>query len=123
MSFCWVTIHVSDLEKSVSFYQDIIGLKVNRRMKPLPEIDIAFLGTDGTTEIELLHHDKKKNLTHGKDFSLGFTVDSLDETLEFLNSRNMPIHSGPFQPSPFIKFLYILDPDGLKIQFVENIKA
>ncbi len=122
MSFCWVTIHVSDLEKSVSFYQDIIGLKVNRRMKPLPEIDIAFLGADGTTEIELLHHDKKKNLTHGKDFSLGFTVDSLDETVEFLNSRNIPVHSGPFQPSPVLKFIYILDPDGLKIQFVENIK-
>ncbi|HQA82640.1 MAG TPA: VOC family protein [Syntrophales bacterium] len=122
MNFCWATIQVSDMEKSLSFYQDVIGLKINRRMQPMPGINIVFLGSGGT-EIELIHNDKKTNFNYGKDISLGFTVESLDNMMEFLNSRNMPIHSGPFQPSPFIKFLYILDPDGLKIQFVENIKA
>jgi len=122
MNFCWATIQVSDMEKSLSFYQDVIGLKINRRMQPMPDINIVFLGSGGT-EIELIHNNKKTSFNYGKDISLGFTVESLDKTIEFLNNRNIPIHSGPFQPSPIIKFLYILDPDGLKIQFVENIKA
>lgn len=122
MNFCWATIQVSDMEKSLSFYQDVIGLKINRRMQPMPDINIVFLGSGGT-EIELIHNNKKTSFNYGKDISLGFTVESLDKTIEFLNSRNILIHSGPFQPSPFIKFLYILDPNGLKIQFVENIQA
>lgn len=31
------------------------------------------------------------------------------------------IHSGPFQPNPHTKFIYLLDPNGLKVQLVENI--
>jgi len=122
MNFCWATIQVSDMEKSLSFYQDVIGLKINRRMQPMPDINIVFLGSGGT-EIELIHNNKKTSFNYGKDISLGFTVESLDKTIGFLNNRNIPIHEGPFQPSPIIKFLYILDPDGLKIQFVENIKV
>ncbi|MDD5601014.1 MAG: VOC family protein, partial [Actinomycetota bacterium] len=33
MKFCWTTIMVNDLEESLKFYQEIIGLPVNRRFK------------------------------------------------------------------------------------------
>ena len=36
-----------------------------------------------------------------------------------LVERGIAIHSGPFQPNPELRFLYVLDPDGLKVQFVE----
>ena len=58
----------------------------------------------------------------GKDISLGFVVDSIEQMSEILKKKNIPIHSGPFQPNPSIKFMYMLDPNGIKIQFVENIK-
>lgn len=41
--------------------------------------------------------------------------------LDFLKDKGIEIQAGPFQPNPYIKFIYILDPNGLKIQFVENI--
>lgn len=120
MKFCWTTIHVKDLDRSQAFYQDIIGLPVNRRMKPSPDMELAFLG-EGETKVELICHKEAADIEFGKDISLGFVVESLDDFSEELKSRNIGIHSGPFQPNPFIKFLYVLDPDGLKIQFVENI--
>jgi len=35
MEFCWVTINVKDMEKSLQFYQEIIGLTVKQH-KPIP---------------------------------------------------------------------------------------
>ncbi len=45
MKFCWVTINVKDMEKSLHFYQEIIGLNINRRMKPNSDMEIIFLGS------------------------------------------------------------------------------
>lgn len=41
--------------------------------------------------------------------------------IEYLNTKEIKLHSGPFQPDPSIRFIYIQDPDGLLIQLVENI--
>ncbi len=121
MSFCWVTINVRDMEQSVSFYRDIIGLSVNRSMKPMPGTEIIFLGSGGT-EVELICNEKNSDPTYGNDISLGFTVDSLEKTIGFLKDKNIPIHEGPFKPNPMIQFLYVLDPNGVRIQFVENAR-
>ena len=37
-----------------------------------------------------------------------------------MKEKGIPIHSGPFQPNPHARFFFVLDPNGLKIQFVEN---
>lgn len=120
MDFCWVTIQVKDMKESLTFYQDIIGLKVNRRMTPNPDMEIVFLGS-GKTEIELIYNAHNTSLTYGKDISLGFVVESADAQMELLKKKNISVDSGPFQPNPHIKFFYVLDPNGIKIQFVENI--
>ncbi len=56
----------------------------------------------------------------GKDISLGFAVDSVDEMMAFVKEKGIAIHSCPFEPSPHVKFFYVLDPNGLKIQFLES---
>jgi lactoylglutathione lyase len=119
MQFCWTTINVKDMDTSLTFYQSIVGLKIARKMKPNPDMEIVFLG-EGDTQIELIWNSKNTDINFGKDISLGFVVDSLDKCTEILSKHNISVHSGPFQPNPKMKFLYVLDPNGLKIQFVEN---
>ena len=121
MTFCWATINVKDMENSLRFYQDILGLQLNRKMNPNPDMALAFLG-DGDTQVELIYNAKNNDISFGKDISLGFTVESIEKVREVLKKSNIAVHSGPFQPNPSIKFIYVLDPNGLKIQFVENIK-
>lgn len=82
-------------------------------------MQIVFLGS-GKTEIELIHHAKHGNLSYGNDISLGFIVDSVDSELERLKRINIPVESGPFTPGPHIKFFYILDPNGIRIQLAEQ---
>lgn len=120
MKFNWCTIQVKDMEESLKFYQEIVGLKIDRKQSAGPDTEIVFLG-DGETKVELIHNKGKETVSVGSDISLGFMTDSLDKMIELLKEKNIPIHSGPIKPNPHIQFLYVLDPNGLKIQFAENI--
>jgi lactoylglutathione lyase len=108
------------MEESLEFYKEIVGLKESRRFQAGPGVEIAFLG-EGETQVELICDEKTKEVTIGSDISLGFQVNSVGEMMTFLKEKAIDIHSGPFQPNPHIKFFHVLDPNGLKIQFVEFI--
>jgi len=120
MKFCWSTLMVKNLDESLKFYQEIVGLTLKRRLFAGPEREIAFLG-DGETKIELICSAANTEINVGPDISWGFEVDSIDEFMTFLKEKGIPIHSGPFQPNPHTKFFYATDPNGLKIQFVEHM--
>ncbi len=113
MKFCWSTLSVNDLEESLNFYQNIVGLKLNRRFKPNEETEIAFLGK-GETKLELIHDSKNNGVNYGKDISLGFEVDSLEDKMNQLKENSINIESGPVQPNPNIRFFFIKDPNGLR---------
>lgn len=118
MKYCWTTILVKDMEESLKFYQEIVGLKENRRFQTGPGIQIVFLG-DGETEIELMTPAQPRELSYGSDISLGFETASVDDLMAELKEKGISI-SGPFSPNPHVKFFYVTDPNGVKIQFVEN---
>jgi lactoylglutathione lyase len=120
MKFCWCTLRVKNMEESLKFYQEIVGLSLDRKFKAGPGAEIAFLG-DGETKVELLCNEASKEISIGQDISLGFEVNSVDEMMAFVKEKGIAIHSGPFQPNPHVKFFYVMDPNGLKIQFAENI--
>ena len=121
MSFCWVTIHVKDMDDSLKFYEKLVGLKLNQRFEAGPDMELAFLG-EGETQVELIYNKKNTDMNFDGNISLGFKVASVDEKMEFIKERGLEVHSGPFKPNPSTSFFFVLDPNGLKIQFVEDIK-
>ncbi|NMA82870.1 MAG: VOC family protein [Epulopiscium sp.] len=121
MRFCWSTLRVKNMEESLKFYQEVVGLIVDKRFKAGPGMEIAFLG-DGETKIELICNENSNDINIGRDISWGFEVNSVDEKISFLKERGIAIDEGPYQPNPHTKFFYIMDPNGLKIQFVENLQ-
>lgn len=120
MKFCWCTITVNNLEESIKFYQEIVGLSVNRRFAAGPGMEIAFLGAGGT-EVELIYDPASKAPGNIEGISLGFEVESLDEHIKFIKEKGLTVESGPFQPNPHVKFFFVKDPNGVRIQFVENM--
>lgn len=119
MKFCWSTLRVKDMEESLRFYRDIVGLALNARFQAGPGVEIAFLG-EGETKIELICDKAQADIDAGRDISWGFEVPSLDAFMEFLRGKGIQIAGGPFQPNPNTRFFYALDPNGMKIQFVER---
>ena len=120
MKFCWCTLQVKDLEESLKFYQEIVGLPLNRRFKGGDVVEIAFLGGE-PTQVELIYNAKQPPEGSGAGIALGFEVESLEDTMDFVRKKGLTIESGPFQPNPHTKFFYVLDPNGVKIQFVQNM--
>ncbi len=121
MKFCWTTLTVKNMEESLAFYTGVLGLQVDRRYKAGPDMELAFLG-DGETKLELICNEKISEVTIGKDISVGFEVESADKMMGTLKDKGIGIYSGPFQPNEHIKFFFILDPNGLKVQLIEYIK-
>lgn len=119
MKFCWSTMHVRNMDESLRFYRELVGLQLMQRFSAGPGMEIAFLG-DGETKIELIQQADKSEPVVGQDSSWGFEVESLEDVLKTLAEHRIPIESGPFQPNPHTRFVFVLDPNGFKIQFVEN---
>ncbi len=118
MKFLWTTIEVLDVDESVRFYQEIVGHSVEHRIAG-EETNIAFMG-DGETKIELISHKGVVPQAVGALISIGFEVDDLDAKIAFLQERGIPITAGPFSPNPRIRFCYVEDPNGVRLQFVEQ---
>ena len=119
MKFIHATINVRNMEESLKFYTDIVGLPIAQRLQAGPNMEIAFLG-EGETLVELICNNEVKDIGIGKDISLGFSVESMDAKMEFIKEKGLSIHSGPFQPNPSTRFFFVLDPNGLRIQFIEH---
>ncbi|WP_312651851.1 VOC family protein [Proteiniclasticum sp.] len=119
MKFIWSTLKVGNMNESIVFYENILGLKTVQRFQAGPDMEIAFLG-EGETQIELIQEKNREKVEIGHDISWGFQVDSLKVMMDVLEENGISVHSGPFMPNPFTRFIYILDPDGMKIQLVEK---
>lgn len=120
MRFCWSTISVKNLEESLTFYKEIVGLKEGRRFQAGPGTEIVFLG-EGETLVELIYNENKKEVTIGPDISLGFMVSSVDEKLALMKEKGIALQGGVIQPNSHMKFFSVADPNGLRIQFVEEM--
>ncbi len=120
MKYLWTTLTVADMEKSLDFYQNVVGLPLQSRRQAGPTTELAFLG-DGEVKIELIYHKGVQVEKMGKAISMGFEVADIDEFIIYLKTKGIEVAEGPFSPNPHIKFFYVLDPNGLRIQFVQNL--
>ena len=123
MKFLWTTIYVKNLAESVAFYSGLIGLQVLKRFPAGPGMEIAFMGNgiDNETLVELMADSSNSTVSFSEFLSIGFAVDSVDAMLDTVKSKNIPVHSGPFE-TPGFKFFCIKDPNGLQVQFFQQKK-
>lgn len=119
MNCCWCTITTAQLEESIRFYTELVGLSVARRFSPAPGMEIAFLKDANGFEVELLGRGAAGQADSPKEgISLGFEVDSLEEA--FAAAKRFG--AGPFGSArvPGCSFFFVKDPNGVSVQFVQN---
>jgi lactoylglutathione lyase len=46
-------------------------------------------------------------------------VESLEKMMELLKKKGIEVIEGPYSPNPSMSFIYIQDPNGMKIQLIE----
>lgn len=119
MNFCWVTLPVKDLDASLAFYNDVLGLPIHSKHSG-NGIKMAMLGEENQSKIELISMPENQNKTLHSDISIGIAVESMDSAIQLLKTKGIPIARGPVSPGPNIHFLFVLDPDGYEVQLVET---
>jgi lactoylglutathione lyase len=120
MDFCWITLNVRNMEESLKFYHEIIGLKISEKFNVGEEMEIAMLGEDNGTKVELIYNKNQNVLARSEGLSIGFEVKSLDEIMELLKNKNIPIKRGPISPLPSSSFFFIDDPNGIEVQIFQH---
>lgn len=121
MKYLWTTIYVKNMEESIAFYSELLGLEVTQRFPAGPGKEIAFMGNgiNNETLVELFADSIISTVSFTESISVGFAADSIDAMLDKAKSKNIPIHNGPFE-TPAFRFFTIKDPNGLNIQLFQQ---
>lgn len=119
MHFLHLTFRVRDIHRSLHFYQDFIGLQMQRRFS-LGEWEIAFLADqEGATQIELVYMPEGVKVeTQG--LTVCFQIDDLDG----LHARAQAEGLNPSDirfPDPDSRYFYVYDPDHISIEFKQKM--
>ena len=113
---------VNDLEKTLRFYKDVLGLAEVRRHKSPRGSELVFLKTPGSEElIEICSFPAsgpvqvQPDLTH-----LAFEVTSLEEYGRHLAALGLKYSDGPTLRPDGGGFAFIDAPEGYEIELIQN---
>jgi lactoylglutathione lyase len=115
-------MRVSDMDETIRFYTDILGLEVTERKVSPRGSQLAFLKVPNSEElIELCSFPASGPVQVQEDLvHLAFEVDNLDETITSLTARQIAITDGPTRTSSGNRFIFITAPDGYEIELIER---
>ena len=112
---------VRDLEKTVSFYKDVLGLKELRRHTSGRGSQLVFLkAPEGDEEIEICKFDQSGPVAVGPDLThLAFEVDDLEKFAREAAAKGYPLSDGPHSTGNS-KIAFIDAPEGYEIELIER---
>jgi len=115
-------MRVTNLDQTIQFYRDILGLEVLERKSSPRGSQLAFLKTPNSDElIELTSFPPSGPVKVQEDLvHLAFQVESLDETIASLTAKGVKVTDGPTQTSSGSRFIFIDAPDGYEIELIER---
>jgi lactoylglutathione lyase len=113
---------VTDLEKTVAFYRNVLGLKETRRHTSGRGSQLVFFKAPGSDEeIELCKYDKSGPVVVGPDLThLAFEVDDLQEFAKQAAAKGYPLSDGPHPQSTGGAIAFIDAPEGYEIELIER---
>lgn len=116
---------VSDLEKTVSFYRDVLGLEEVRRHTSGRGSQLVFFKAPGSEElIEICKFDESGPVQVGPDLThLAFEVDDIEEFAKHSSALGYPLSDGPHQSSNGSAIAFIDAPEGYEIELIQNAKS
>ena len=106
-----VILLVSDMDKSMKFYRDVLELPVKNTSSEWVEFF-----SSGT--VLALHPSKNKTRTKNSGVLVGFMVSNLESVAQKLKDKNVEFFKKPKEES-FGKHAIIVDPDGHLISIAE----
>ena len=113
---------VADLEKTLTFYKDVLGLQEVRRHKSPRGSELVFLKAPQSEElIEICSFPASGPVVVGPDLThLAFEVPDLDAFAKHAAAKGHPLSDGPTRTSTGSVFAFIDAPEGYEIELIEH---
>jgi lactoylglutathione lyase len=113
---------VNDLERTIKFYRDILGLEEIKRHKSPRGSELVFLKTpESREEIEICCFPGSESVKVQPDLThLAFEVDSLEEFEKHLARHGLKFSDGPTTSSSGTTFAFIDAPEGYEIELIQR---
>ena len=119
-------LRVGNLDKSISFYTEVLGMKLLRQKDyPKGEFTLAFLGYGPEAEnpaLELTHNWGKNSYEMGTGFGhIAINVDDVYKAVEMAKEQGAEVirEAGPMSAGTTIVG-FLKDPDGYEIELLSK---
>lgn len=126
MTICRKLLHtryrVNDIERTVKFYREVLGLEEVRRHKSPRGSELVFLKAPESEElIELCHYPSAGSVQVQPDLThLAFQVDSLEAFAAHAAKFGLKFSDGPTTTSTGTVFAFIDAPEGYEIELIQR---
>ena len=125
MKFLHTMIRVNNLDESLKFYCDHLGMKLLRKQDyPGGEFTLAFIGYGderNNTVIELTHNWGTSSYDQGNAFGhLALGVDDIYKVCSDLKAKGVKVarEAGPMKHGSAV-IAFIEDPNGYKVELID----
>lgn len=122
-------LRVGDLDKSIKFYSEVLGMRVLRRKDyPDGKFTLAFVGYGDEanhTVLELTHNWETPKYELGSGYGhIAIEVPDAYRACEEVKARGGKVtrEAGPMRHGTTV-IAFVEDPDGYKIEFIERKTA
>lgn len=120
MKYLHTMVRVTDLDESLDFYCDKLGLaEVRRRDVPGGRYTLVFLAAPGDEEaqVELTHNWDPEEYTGGRNFGhLAYEVENIYEACQRLSDGGVTINRPPRDGH----MAFVRSPDGISIELLQK---
>ena len=123
MKYLHTMVRVTDIEKSLEFYCDKLGLtEVRRRESEKGRFTLVFLAPPGNEEaqVELTYNWDPESYTGGRNFGhLAYEVDNIYAACQRLMDGGVVINRPPRDG----RMAFVRSPDGISIELLQAGEA
>ena len=123
MKYLHTMVRVEDLDKSIKFYCEALGLRLLKRKEvPTGRFTLVFLAApnDDKAQIELTYNWDSEKYSRGRNFGhIAYEVDNIYEICSRLLKFGITINRPPKDG----RMAFIKSPDGISIELLQKNKA
>lgn len=120
MKYLHTMVRVTDIEQSLRFYRDALGLELlSRKDYPQGRYTLLFLAAPGDehAQIELTYNWDPETYTGGRNFGhLAYSVENIYETCRRLAEHGVTINRPPRDG----RMAFVRSPDAISIELLQQ---
>jgi lactoylglutathione lyase len=119
MKYLHTMVRVTDLDASIAFYRDALGLElVTQREVPAGRFTLAFLAAPGdpNAQVELTYNWDPETYTGGRNFGhLAYAVDNIYAACKRLQDHGVTV----LRPPRDGRMAFVRSPDNISIELLQ----